>query len=114
MQKVDNYSNHSPPLITKDECHSYLDCEVVITLKDHNVVRAIIINVDDHNITVLIRHHNSREQQMFRHTDERIYRPRYPNYRYRRLLLPLVSIAALSLLPYATYPYSYYPPYPFY
>ena len=112
----DYYSASGIPRITKDYCRQYLDQPVHITMKDNTQIQAIIIDVDDHNVTVLAL--NTMEEKsltMNRDEDERFFgygfRPGF--WGFRRLIFPLAAISALSLLPFAAYPYyPYYPPYP--
>lgn len=119
MQYMDNYSTVSSPQqqITKDRCRQYIDHAIEIKMKDGRSFQAILIDVDDHNVTILTFDLSQSDQMLRNENDERFFGSRvYPGFRFRRALLPLAGIVALSTLPYLTqpfYPYPYYPYYPY-
>lgn len=117
MHQMNNYSHMGHmPQVTKDHCRRHMDQFVQITMSDGRSFHAIIIDVDDHNVTVLSVE-SSHPEHMHRDSndnDERFFGPRYPGFRFRRLLLPLAGIAALSTIPFLArpfYPYPYYSPF---
>ncbi|MFA8438605.1 hypothetical protein [Pueribacillus sp. YX66] len=118
MPYVDNYSHPSHiPHVSKEHCRRYIDYAVEIKMRDGRLYQAILIDVDDHNVTILTYESTQSSQMVRNENDERFFGPRfYPGFRFRRLLLPLAGIVALSTLPYFTgpfYPYPYYP-YPYF
>ncbi|WP_181350676.1 hypothetical protein [Thalassobacillus sp. CUG 92003] len=91
-----------------DQCKRYTYYHVIISMSDGNSVDGIIIDVDDHSITVLVG-------EDVEHEEERQFYGGYGRRRARRFgrrTFPLAALTALALFPYFT---PYYPPYyPYY
>lgn len=96
----------------KEECTRYMYHHVILTTNDGQSFDGIIEKVDDDQVTVLVgedimeRENDMYERQFYGYGG--FPGPRYR--RFRRQILPLALLAALSLFPYPR-PYPYYPYY---
>lgn len=110
-----NYDNEqsNAPYVTKEYCRRYIDHLVEISMRDGRRFQAILIDVDDQHVTILTSGPPYHEQITREDNEQRAFGPR-PGFRFRRLILPLAGIVALSTLPYFLQPYYPYPYYPYY
>ncbi|MGM0876332.1 MAG: hypothetical protein ACQEWV_16555 [Bacillota bacterium] len=124
---VERYEYHNESDYTRNlhgKCKKYMYHHVILTMTDGSSFDGIIEDVSGDRITVLMgedtaeRESDELEDRQFGYGYDYDYgygygRPRRRFRRFRRQVLPLALLTALSLLPYA-YPYPYPYPYPYY